>query len=483
MPLIALLEGTPSADAVRRVRRRVGSLPVAGHLSSEGPFEESGLDVLLSPASGDASQAANHAMAGAVRAGGRPLLLDVRIPGLDPELLVAGIDAGAAGALVRTGDRHADRRLVAELASLEARRLDRAPLVSVVVCNHNNGRYLDECLGSLENLAYPRYEVIVCDDGSSDDSREIARRYPVELLELEHGGLSRARNAGIEAASGGIVAFLDADAAAEPGWLSAVWRLMDRTGAEAAGGPNLPFPGTGWRERAVAGAPGPTLPIVYPDGSCLFSPGCNLAVRRDAIERVGGFDPSLVASYDDVELLRRLIGGGARLSYVARGSVLHHRRDHLTAFLRQQRAYAASESANDEHGRAFRLDAPPSRTLRQRLDPRRPRYVFAGPQGRQVHMLATQPLHVDLPLKALMALLAIAAAGAPVATRAGRLGVWTSASSAALCGLVAVVAGRAQGPPSLPGWRGKLQRIATVALWFAQPLVRKVGLAQGRRPH
>ena len=68
------------------------------------------------------------------------------------------------------------------------------------------------------------------DDGSTDDTSAIAAKYGARLLRIERGGLSRARNEGIKAATGGIVAFIDADACADPHWLNfAIATLQEKT--------------------------------------------------------------------------------------------------------------------------------------------------------------------------------------------------------------------------------------------------------------
>jgi glycosyltransferase involved in cell wall biosynthesis len=87
-----------------------------------------------------------------------------------------------------------------------------AALVSIVISNFNYARYLPDAVESALNQTYPRVEVIVADDGSTDDSLAVLRRYPeVEVIRKENGGHASALNAGFRAAKGDIVFFLDAD--------------------------------------------------------------------------------------------------------------------------------------------------------------------------------------------------------------------------------------------------------------------------------
>jgi glycosyltransferase involved in cell wall biosynthesis len=98
-----------------------------------------------------------------------------------------------------------------ELPPLEAR-----PLVSVLVANYNYGRYIGEALDSVLQQTYSNFEVIVCDDGSTDDSREVVARYcdqdaRIRLVAKENGGEASALNAAYAASRGEIICLLDAD--------------------------------------------------------------------------------------------------------------------------------------------------------------------------------------------------------------------------------------------------------------------------------
>jgi O-antigen biosynthesis protein len=218
------------------------------------------------------------------------------------------------------------------------------PLISVVVCSYNGARTIGETLDSLERLEYPRYEIIVVDDGSTDATADIATRDAVRLIRTPNGGLSAARNIGIHAASGEIVAFIDDDAYADPHWLSYLAHEFITTGCAAAGGPNLPPPGDNLVAAAVANAPGGPIHVLISDREAEHIPGVNSAYRRDALLAIGGFDPVYRAAGDDVDVCWRLLNRGLDIRFSPAAIVWHHRRDRVGAYWRQQRAYGRAEA-------------------------------------------------------------------------------------------------------------------------------------------
>ena len=112
------------------------------------------------------------------------------------------------------------------------------PLVSVIVPSFNSARTLKGTLTSLCDLTWPNYELIVVDDGSTDGSPEIARRFPVRLVLLaRNSGAGLARMAGVEAARGEVLAFTDSDVVVAPEWLDQGMELLEETGAMAVSGP------------------------------------------------------------------------------------------------------------------------------------------------------------------------------------------------------------------------------------------------------
>lgn len=217
------------------------------------------------------------------------------------------------------------------------------PKVSVVVCAFNEEPTIEECLESLVRCTYPHLEVILCDDGSTDRTLEIARGFPFRILELPHGGLSRARNAGLEAATGDIVAYLDADAWCHPDWPFHLVMSFDNEQVAATGGPNLPVDGAGFVERAVARSPGGPLEVLITDDRAEHVPGCNMAFRKHELAAIGGFNPEYTAAGDDVDVCWKLLDRGREIGFAHAAQVRHHRRSTVMGYLRQQRGYGKAE--------------------------------------------------------------------------------------------------------------------------------------------
>jgi GT2 family glycosyltransferase len=219
-----------------------------------------------------------------------------------------------------------------------------SPRVSVVVCTFNGARTLRECLDGVCAVDYPDFEVIVVNDGSTDETATIATGYPVRLITTENHGLSSARNTGFAAATGEIVAYIDDDARPDPHWLQyLVHTFLDGDWA-AVGGPNLPPPDDGVVAGCVANAPGGPTHVLVSDCAAEHVPGCNLAVRRSALARVGGFDPQFRVAGDDVDLCWRLQEHDLRVGFSPAAVVWHHRRDSVRGYLRQQRGYGKAEA-------------------------------------------------------------------------------------------------------------------------------------------
>ncbi|MBT8398739.1 MAG: glycosyltransferase, partial [Gemmatimonadetes bacterium] len=208
----------------------------------------------------------------------------------------------------------------------------RWPRISVVVAAFNAGDTLEECLVGLEALRYPDYEVIVVDDGSTDDTATIAGRFETRLIRTENRGLSRARNTGIDSASGEIVAFIDADAYPDPEWLTYLALSFERSDFVGMGGPNIAPPDSGMVAACVANAPGGPVHVLRTDHEAEHVPGCNMAFRKWALDEIGGFDPRFRVAGDDVDLCWRIQAQGWRIGFSPGAVVWHHPRQTVAGY-------------------------------------------------------------------------------------------------------------------------------------------------------
>jgi O-antigen biosynthesis protein len=220
----------------------------------------------------------------------------------------------------------------------------RWPGVSVVVCTHNGGRTIRDCLEGLRRLDYPKYEVIVVDDGSSDATAAIVGGYDVRLIRTENRGLSSARNTGLRAATGEIIAYIDDDAWPDAHWLRYLAHTFTTTDHAGAGGPNLVPPDDGPVAQCVANAPGGPTHVLLTDRVAEHIPGCNMAFRTDRLREIGGFDRQFRIAGDDVDVCWRLQENGYTLGFHPAAVVWHHRRSSVRGYLRQQLNYGRAEA-------------------------------------------------------------------------------------------------------------------------------------------
>jgi GT2 family glycosyltransferase len=222
--------------------------------------------------------------------------------------------------------------------------LDEKPRVSVVVCTYNGGRTLDQCLRSLQVLNYPDYEVIVVDDGSTDDTQQILSRFSgVRAIHQANKGLSVARNVGLHAATGTIVAYTDSDCFADADWLTYLVHQLLRSRSGAVGGPNL-TPADGWAAACVAASPGQPTHVLESDQVAEHIPGCNMAFRREVLLAINGFDPIYRKAGDDVDICWRLQQAGEWITFAPGAFVWHHRRQGPRSYLKQQAGYGEAEA-------------------------------------------------------------------------------------------------------------------------------------------
>lgn len=219
------------------------------------------------------------------------------------------------------------------------------PSVSVVVCSYNGAKTIRGCLSSLMDLNYPDYEVILVDDGSTDETAEIAKGFPQVIYhQQENRGLSASRNIGAEIAKGEIVAYTDDDCVADTHWLRYLVQAMEDQGVEAIGGPNITPDEDGWIAKCVAASPGNPSHVMLDDTCAEHVPGCNMAFRRSTLLELGGFDPQFRAAGDDVDICWRFLDADLPIGYAAGAMVWHHRRATVQAYAQQQKGYGRSEA-------------------------------------------------------------------------------------------------------------------------------------------
>ncbi len=224
-------------------------------------------------------------------------------------------------------------------------RLDRYPKVSVIVCSYNGGKTLDRCLESLHAVDYPDYEVVLVDDGSKDNTPEIAAKHPwIVSIRQENFGLSVARNVGAHAASGEIIAYTDSDCMADPDWLYYLVQTLTSGDFAGVGGPNISPPAEDWIQACVSAAPGGPSHVLLTDVIAEHIPGCNMAFHKWAFDLVGGFDPEYRKAGDDVDFCWRLQQEGGNIAFSPAAIVWHYRRFTLSAFRKQQEGYGEAES-------------------------------------------------------------------------------------------------------------------------------------------
>ena len=229
------------------------------------------------------------------------------------------------------------------------------PSISVVICAYNAAATLDECLRHTCALDYSELEVLVVDDGSTDATPEIVKRYPgVRLVQIEHGGLATARNAGFEAATGDLIAYLDSDAFPSPEWPYFLALAFDSPDVGGAGGPNIPPYDEPPGAAVVARAPGGPVQVLFSDDRAEHVPGCNMAFWRLVLSELGGFDPVYTKAGDDVDVCWKVLNRDWEIGFHPAALVWHRRRVGLRNYLRQQREYGRSEAlVEDRHPERF----------------------------------------------------------------------------------------------------------------------------------
>jgi glycosyltransferase involved in cell wall biosynthesis len=195
--------------------------------------------------------------------------------------------------------------------------LNRHDLVSVVIPAYNAERFVGEAIESVLAQTHPYVECIVVDDGSTDATTAIARSFGerVRAYRQHNQGVSAARNAGARAATGSLLAFLDADDRWSPDWLAQMLEALTARGADATACAYRLVDAGGAPIGTLRMAPMPTVESLLTFQGTVAPLGSNMLIRRAAFESAGGWDERLALS-QDWELLFRLLASGSALAYL-----------------------------------------------------------------------------------------------------------------------------------------------------------------------
>jgi len=227
--------------------------------------------------------------------------------------------------------------------------VEQPPYISVIVPAYNCSETITQCIESLLALNYSNYEIIIVDDGSTDDTYDICRSYDdrIRLIQTSNGGPSRAKNIGVKKAKGDIVAFTDSDCVAHEQWLNELNRGFSDDLVGGVGG-NQVSPSD---ESHIGKTIHETLSILGFATSYMkhyssmtttqHNPSCNSAYRKKCFEEADGFDESLWPG-EDVDLDYRLMQSGYTLIRNPEALVGHYRPQSIPELSRMMRRYGVS---------------------------------------------------------------------------------------------------------------------------------------------
>lgn len=234
--------------------------------------------------------------------------------------------------------------------------MENLPFISVIVPAHNSARTIEKTLDSLATQNYPasRMEIIVVNNGSSDDTGDRVRRFPVTLIEEKRGDPGLARNLGVEASKGSIVLFLDSDVAAGPTLLRYhAAAHLSHPDCGGVGGPIRLSPGAGLWEKCDHYASWYHHHDRLKGHVTPNQPTANLSLRRDVWERVGGFKLGIFPA-EDREFQERFRAAGFKVWFDPSAWVYHYNRVSYRAYMDHNFRWAY-------HGVAYKSGAGRSR--------------------------------------------------------------------------------------------------------------------------
>jgi glycosyltransferase involved in cell wall biosynthesis len=231
------------------------------------------------------------------------------------------------------------------------------PKISVVLCTRNRGHRVLTCCEYLEKLSYPpdRWELLLVDNGSTDNTKAVLSQFiastPINARYIFEpvAGVARAKNTGILAASGEIVAFTDDDCYVDPDWLVALDAAF-LSDVDFVGGRVLRFR----EDTAMLSIQEFESEVTFGPGDFMtpgFIHGANMAFRQSVFHKVGLFDVRFgpggaLACGEDTEILVRILELGGTGVYAPTSAVYHdHDRVEPKAITKVYRIYSIGRGA------------------------------------------------------------------------------------------------------------------------------------------
>lgn len=216
-------------------------------------------------------------------------------------------------------------------------------MLSVVIPALNSASTISYSLSSIFSNNFPRrlFEVIVVDNGSSDGTVEVARKYPVKILHCPNQGIGSPRNLGINRAEGEIICLTDSDCIVERDWLPKIYDFFKKMPeADSVGGPVLPYPYyqnkiqklTGEIFVEDQGYPEKLKKVEFGSAQGIIF-GSNSAYKKEALMSVGGY---LEPGGSNLELAWRLVSKGRKLFFKPAIKVYHIFPANITSIFKQQ---------------------------------------------------------------------------------------------------------------------------------------------------
>ncbi len=207
--------------------------------------------------------------------------------------------------------------------------------VSLYIPSYNSAGYLEKCLESILKQTYPIEEIIVVDDGSVDETFEVASKFPVKLIRHRNNrGIAAARNAAVLEAKSDFVAAIDADCLVESTWLQECMNNFTESNIAAVGGKlieqNNKRIAYRWRAAHLKQHWGDKRKI-----NPIFLFGSNTTIKKNAFKQAGFYnEEKFRKNYEDVDLSLRLKKKGFGLIYEPGAVARHIKSDTIVSILK-----------------------------------------------------------------------------------------------------------------------------------------------------